>query len=336
MTIGKSSRKGSVRAPKFLDKMTGFYGRLDEPETAEKGKREDNVTGVKEGDIVGSCPAIDLYTEAEPGVFEFNQGMMEDNDTLTLLRRKPSFISSRWRRSIRKTLTQTVSASEKTSTEMKTDVPVLEVTTVDVKSHWRRSTRKKKQSEFQVVLGREKDLITDKERGTQSPDLNVLEVETKVQTDVGQREEEEEKLVYPASRVEAEDQVLINDKRGRKEEDVGEEMTLKGQDEMKLLKRSMLKNYRKAFDRAFRQGWENFITNLYSVTLAPVSSSQLSSSATSKQTHQDSVLEEYRVICKQQNIYTVEPMPSSPSSSPSKETHHDSVLKEYRVICPRQ
>lgn len=63
---------------------------------------------------------------------------------------------------------------------------------------------------------------------------------------------------------------------------------------MKMVKRNTVKNYRKALDRAFRRGWEAFITNLYSVTLTPVtSSSPTSSSPLSKKKQQNnSVLAE--------------------------------------------
>ncbi|XP_031647618.1 uncharacterized protein LOC116353941 [Oncorhynchus kisutch] len=242
MAIGKSPRNGSVRSPKYLDKSSGFYGRLDEPEMGG----EEEVRG-REGDWGGSCPATELSTggetdRGEPGVFDFNEGMMEDDDT-TLLRRKPSRLSSRWRRSSRKAKPQAISPREEGP-----------------------------------ILGTEME--------TQTP---VLEVEVRVETEEGQREkertEEERTLVHFASRDEADDQVLVKDnKRGREEEK---------EEEMKVMrKRSTLKNYRKTFDRAFRRGWETFVTNLYSVTLTPDSSS--SSSPPSREMHHSSALAEYR------------------------------------------
>ncbi|XP_010862106.2 uncharacterized protein sb:cb1058 [Esox lucius] len=316
MTIGKSSRKGSIRAPNFLDKTSGFYGRLDEPETVVGGEGGNRMTGMREGDLGGSCPATEVYTGAEAhqgehGVFDFNLGMMEEDNT-TLLRRKSSRLSSRLRRSIRKTLPQTVSSSFDISTEMETDTPVLEVTAVKVKSHWRSSNRKKQQTESQKVSPREVDLTLGEERGILTLGLEVLEVEIKVETEEGQREEEEGML---DTQEPTDDQVLIKDKKRGKQEETEEKRKIKEQEEKK--KRSTLKNYRKAFDRAFRRGWENFITNLYSVTLAPVSPSSalLSSSATSKGTQCDSVLEEDRVICKDQNLYSMTAKPVLYSSS---------------------
>lgn len=84
MTIGRNSRNGSarstIRAPKFLDKSGGFYCRLDEPIAV--------VDGDKEG---GQREKAD----------DFSGGVMED-DGETLLQRKASRRSSRWRRSSRR------------------------------------------------------------------------------------------------------------------------------------------------------------------------------------------------------------------------------------------
>uniref|UniRef100_A0A3B4YLH2 Sb:cb1058 n=1 Tax=Seriola lalandi dorsalis TaxID=1841481 RepID=A0A3B4YLH2_SERLL len=120
MTIGKNSRKNStrssIRAPKFLDKSSGFYGRLDEPETTGEGEEvranavEERGSGVEDASregramsspatSVGNNSGADEVDDAE--AFEFNEGLMED-DGETLLRRKPSRRSSRWRRSSRR------------------------------------------------------------------------------------------------------------------------------------------------------------------------------------------------------------------------------------------
>ncbi|KAJ8007800.1 hypothetical protein DPEC_G00097950 [Dallia pectoralis] len=265
MTIGKNSRKGSVRAPKFLDKSTGFYCHLDEPETAAGGEEGNRATGMR-GDLGGLCSATDVYTGAEAhqeehGLFDFYQGMMEDDNT-TLLWRKSNRLSSRLRRSIRKSLPQTLSPSLDTGTEMETDTPVLEVTMVEMKSRWRRSIRKKQPTESHNAAPWEEDLTLGEERGTQTPELEVLEVEMKVEAEKCQRDEEKKTL--DATREETDDQVLIKEKkRGREEETEEDGKKVTGQEEMK--KRSTLKNYRKAFDRALRRGWENFITNLYSL-----------------------------------------------------------------------
>lgn len=253
MAIGKSPRNGSVRSPKYLDKSSGFYGRLDEPEMG--GEEEERG---REGDWGGSCPDTELSTggetdRGEHGVFDFNQGMMGDDDT-TLLRRKPSRLSSRWRRSSRKAKPQAISprqGDQILGTEM--EAPVLEVTAMDVRrSRWGRSTGKKQGAEPQTVSPREEGPILGTEMETQAPVLEVLEVEVRVETEEGQREkerrtEEERTLVHFASREEADDQVLIKDEnRGREEEK--EEM--KGQEGMKVMrKRSTLKNYRKVRER---------------------------------------------------------------------------------------
>ncbi|XP_061525378.1 uncharacterized protein sb:cb1058 [Phycodurus eques] len=75
MTIGKgsgrSSVRGSIRAPKFLDKSSGFYGRPDEPESAPL---EDEWDGASDVDARGP--------------FDPNEGTPED-DGETLLSGTP-------------------------------------------------------------------------------------------------------------------------------------------------------------------------------------------------------------------------------------------------------
>lgn len=100
MTIGRNSRKtstrSSVRAPKFLDKSSGFYGRLDEPEPATDGGEVSR--DVAENEVKGGgCPSTDALVDEDVEVF----AVIED-DGETLLRRKPSRLSSRWRRSSRR------------------------------------------------------------------------------------------------------------------------------------------------------------------------------------------------------------------------------------------
>ncbi|XP_069015365.1 octapeptide-repeat protein T2 [Embiotoca jacksoni] len=261
MTIGKNSRKSSVRssirAPKFLDKSSGFYGRLDEPESAteERGREVEENGGVKSS---SSQPGADEREEAE--AFEFTEGTMGD-DGETLLRRKPGRSSSRWRRS---------------------------------------SRRKQKDGE----QARDERPGLDTERPADAPE------DSRVKTEEEKTEEESEKtgrakeaaLVHFPVREEEDNQVLIRDKkRGREEEEEeGEEerrMKREQEEGMKMVKRNTAKNYRKALDRAFRRGWEAFITNLYSVTLTPVTSSSSpppsSPSLKKKQLHR-SVLAEFR------------------------------------------
>ncbi|KAJ8338040.1 hypothetical protein SKAU_G00370060 [Synaphobranchus kaupii] len=98
MTIGKSSKK-SPKSPKYLDLADAFYGRLDET-GAERG-----TDGEVEEQGRGDGRTVELQSQAEQrdgkresGVFDFNQGMLEDDGTATLLRRSPGRRSSRWRR----------------------------------------------------------------------------------------------------------------------------------------------------------------------------------------------------------------------------------------------
>ncbi|KAM9424321.1 uncharacterized protein KZ484_024966 [Pholidichthys leucotaenia] len=256
MTIGKNSRKSSVRssirAPKFLDKSSGFYGRLDEPETATEAEEVRSVEvvdwredGHKEREV-GSNPVIhnsegDQREEAE--VFHFTEGMMED-DGETLLRKKPSRLSSRWRRSSRR-----------------------------------------KQKEGRV----EEDTAREERPSLSSDDLEDTRVKTEIETEkLRKLEEENEKdrekepvLAHFPAREDADDQVLIREKkRGREEEgEEGRKMKREQEEGMKVVKR---KNYRKALDQALRRGWEAFIANLYSVTLTPVTSPSSPSSPSSK------------------------------------------------------
>ncbi|XP_068444433.1 cilia- and flagella-associated protein 251 [Clinocottus analis] len=284
MTIGKNSRNGSVRssirAPKFLDKSSGFYGRLDEPEAAGEGGevRGEEVEEMcsKTGDSsrdrgVASSPSM-LYTSGadereEVEAFDLDEGMMED-DGETLLQRKPSRRSSRWRRS---------------------------------------SRRKEK-----VVRGEEHVAQDDgRSLGTGSPSdphcpedsRGMIEVETEEEKETEEGKEDawrgmEHALAHFPIRGDADDQVLIRDNKREREEEGEEERRMQREQEeaKKVVKRNTVKNYRKALDRALRRGWEAFITNLYSVTLTPVTSSSQPSSSPSlkkKQQHK-SVLAEFQ------------------------------------------
>ncbi|XP_026171759.1 uncharacterized protein LOC113135732 [Mastacembelus armatus] len=271
MTIGKNSRKtsvrSSIRAPKFLDKSSGFYGRLDEPETTEE------VRGTKvEGDKVedGSpTPTVVHSSEAddreEAEGYDFNEGVIED-DGETLLQRKPSRRSSRWRRS---------------------------------------SRRKQKEGRAEEDSPRDERPSLSTESPADPQVLDHTMVMTEVETErLKKVEKENEKagkgkepaLVHFPTREEADDQVLIRDKkRGREWEGEEERKTKRGQEEeMKVVKRNTVKNYRKALDRAFRRGWEAFITNIYSVTLTPVTSSSPPSPSSKKKHQHSSVLAEFQ------------------------------------------
>ncbi|XP_040887706.1 uncharacterized protein sb:cb1058 [Toxotes jaculatrix] len=281
MTIGKNSRKSStrssIRAPKFLDKSNGFYGRLDEPETTGegeevRGKVEERGNGTEDGGrevrtMSSSTPSeVHNSNEREEAEgFDLSGGLMED-DGETLLRRKPSRRSSRWRRSSRRkqkkgTTEEDAARDERPSpsTENPVDPPVLEGTRVMVEVEMEKL---KKMEEENEKTGRGKTPA----------------------------------LVHFAVREDEDDQVLIRDKkRGREEE--GEEerkMRIEQEEGMKVVKRSTMKNYRKALDRAFRRGWETFITNLYSVTLTPVTSSSPPSPSSKKTQQHSSVLVEFQ------------------------------------------
>lgn len=250
MAIGKNSRKSSVRssirAPKFLDKSSGLYGRLDEPETPIEGREvEENVVdGSRRVEVtVVHDSGADGREEAE----DFPEGMMED-DGETLLERKPSRLSSRWRR----------------------------------------SSRRKQKAEEEQARDERSSLEDVVEARVQ------MEVELEKLKNVQEENGKEPTLVHFPVREEADDQVLIRDKkRGREEEGEEEKKMRREQEEgMKVVKR---KNYRKALDRALRRGWEAFITNLYSVTLTPVMSSPSPTSPSPKKKHQhNSVLAEFQ------------------------------------------
>ncbi|MGH0174791.1 UNVERIFIED_CONTAM: hypothetical protein FKN15_069083 [Acipenser sinensis] len=81
MTIGKNSRK-SPQAPQYLDKASGFYCRLEEAEF------QDDVPMHPEGQK-------NRKHTKEPGMFDFNRGMMDDDGTKPLVRRKSSRSSRR-------------------------------------------------------------------------------------------------------------------------------------------------------------------------------------------------------------------------------------------------
>lgn len=212
MTIGKSPRKSSVRssirAPKFLDKSSGFYGRLDEPEAAEAGEegrgkeveeRWSRTTedGNREGGVVRSqspsaacMSGADEVEKAE--AFDFSEGMMED-DGETLLQRKSSRRSSRWRRS---------------------------------------SRRKEKEGRAQEGPS----------QGTEIPLAPGSPEDKGASIEVGKENEN-----HLAAREEVDCQVLIRDKkRGRDDEGPEERrMRMEQEEGMKMVKRTAVKNYRK-------------------------------------------------------------------------------------------
>lgn len=218
MTIGKNSRKNSarssLRAPKFLDKSSGFYGRLDEPETPGEGE-EVGGTEAGEGGVVSSqsptvvhMPGAGHAERAE--VLDFTEGMMED-DGETLLQRKPSRRSSRWRRSSRRKQEEGRSEEDAARDErpsLGTDIPV--------DPHSLEDNR--------VAMEAEMDGEKEKAGGVKEPTL-----------------------VHFAAREDADDQVLIRDKKRGRDEEGQEERRMKREQEegMKMVKRNTVKNYRK-------------------------------------------------------------------------------------------
>ncbi|XP_023139031.2 uncharacterized protein sb:cb1058 [Amphiprion ocellaris] len=257
MAIGKNSRKSStrssIRAPKFLDKSSGFYGRLDEPEMPSEGREvEENV--IDDGSRVEVTVVQDSWADKSEAE-DFTEGVMED-DGETLLERKPSRRSNRWRRS---------------------------------------SRRKQKEGKAEEEQARDERPSLGTESLEDVVEARVqMEIELEKLKKVEEENGKEPTLVHFPVREEADDQVLIRDKkRGREEEGEEERKAKREQEEgMKVVKR---KNYRKALDRALRRGWEAFITNLYSVTLTPVMSSPSPTSPSSKKKHQhNSVLAEFQ------------------------------------------
>lgn len=112
MTIGKSSKKQKApRAPPFLDRASGFYGRLDEIEIEFRTEVQITEKQPAAKPVLGEMNSKELPDDQEHCVCDVSEGMMED-DGITLLKRKPSRLSRRW--------------SRKSSRRTKTDKPSLE------------------------------------------------------------------------------------------------------------------------------------------------------------------------------------------------------------------
>ncbi|CAN9509493.1 unnamed protein product [Ophioblennius macclurei] len=172
MTIGRNSRtasiRSSIRAPKFLDKSGGFYGRLDEPEIAAESD------DVRDGGDLSGVPSLTQTDEAyETETFDFDEGMLED-DGETLLHRKPTRRSSRWRRSSRRKQKEAKDESNATPEErpgLTTEVTVMEVEIEQLRSAEEENEKMGRGREPVVVhfTAREDEddqvLIRDKKRG---------------------------------------------------------------------------------------------------------------------------------------------------------------------------
>ncbi|KAM4564200.1 uncharacterized protein V3H82_013223 [Fundulus diaphanus] len=255
MTIGRNSRKtstrSSIRAPKFLDKSSGFYGRLDEPESATDGGEMSGDKVEMEAKDTNSSSTVVRNTAADEDVEIF-----AEDDGETLLRRKPSRLSSRWRRSSRRKqkderVEEAQAQDERPGLEVQEDKMRME--TEKLRTMEKETTEEPDIAHFQVrEFADDRVLIRDKKRG---------------------REDEEEE--------EGEEE-----RKMKKEQEEG----------MKMVKRNTVKDYRKAFDRALRRGWGAFITNLYSVTLTPVKSSSppTTSPSLKKKTQHAAVLAEFQ------------------------------------------
>ncbi|XP_047668791.1 uncharacterized protein sb:cb1058 [Tachysurus fulvidraco] len=234
MTIGKSSKKQKApRAPPFLDRASGFYGRLDEIEIEFRTEVQITEEQPAAKPALGEINRKELADDQEHCVCDFSEGMMEDDGT-TLLKRKPSRLSRRW--------------SRKSSRRTKTDKPSLET---DIQS-----------SETQLASAIESsldvNLVTQPDigPGSSAPEPTLIHFSI-------QEEADDQKLIPEGKEIEK----MMTEKMG--ERDVEEK---KDVDNMKIVKRKSLRNYHKVLDKALRRGWETFVANLYSVTLSPVSS----------------------------------------------------------------
>lgn len=242
MTIGKSSKKQKApRSPPFLDRASGFYGRLDEIETEFKTEAQVTEKQPASKPVAGEMNSRELPDDQEHCVLDFSEGMMEDDGT-TLLKRKPSRLSRRWSRKISRR-----TKSDKSSLEM------------DIQH-----------TETEVAP-------------SINPSLDV-HLETHPETLSGIRALEP-MLIYFSVREEDDDQKLIPEDKERQREmkEKRREGAVEGKpdvENMKVVKRSSLRNYHKVLDKAFRRGWETFVANLYSVTFSPISSSVSSPSKT--------------------------------------------------------
>ncbi|XP_061816383.2 uncharacterized protein [Nerophis lumbriciformis] len=128
MTIGKNSRKnsvrGSIRAPKFLDKSGGFYGRLDEPERAPL-EVEFVGENVSEWDVTEGGADVVHVSETDE-VEDMRVFLPMEDDGQTLLCTAPSRRSSgRWQRSSRRRHKQ--GSSQEKSPRDKSPTHILEV-----------------------------------------------------------------------------------------------------------------------------------------------------------------------------------------------------------------
>ncbi|XP_061092935.1 KN motif and ankyrin repeat domain-containing protein 3 [Conger conger] len=263
MTIGKSSKK-SLKSPKYLDLSSGFYGRLEEAEADQETEELGRAEGRTAGGEMQTHAATQRGGKRGSGVFDFNQGMLEDDGTATLLRKTPARRSSRWRRKSGSRKKRLEAEPEDCAPAEESASPARAGETLEVVDSAAPQT-------MEVV---------------DSAAPQTMEV---VDSAAPQTLEAGHLLVHFSVREEADDHVLISKTAERETEG------LRGDEEVKVAKRGKLKNYRKALDRALRRGWETFVCSLYSVTLTPISSTETSPSSSSATTaRQSSAIAEYR------------------------------------------
>lgn len=203
MTIGKSSKKQKApRSPPFLDRASGFYGRLDEIETGAETTEQQPAAKP----VAGEMNSVELPDDQGHCVSDFGEGMMEDDGT-TLLKRKPSRLSRRW--------------SRKSSRRTKSDKSSLEM---DIQS------------------------TETEEAPSNNPSLDT---HIEPQPDTGSvSKAAEPMLIHFSIREEADDQKLIPEAKERRREvkEKRKEGEVEGKtdiENMKVIKRSSLRNYRK-------------------------------------------------------------------------------------------
>ncbi|KAJ8281634.1 hypothetical protein COCON_G00041530 [Conger conger] len=272
MTIGKSSKK-SLKSPKYLDLSSGFYGRLEEAEVDQETEELGRAEGRTAGGEMQTHAATQRGGKRGSGVFDFNQGMLEDDGTAALLRKTPARRSSRWRRK---------SGSRKKRLEAEPE----DCETLEVVDPARPQTLEVVDSAAPQTMEVVDSAAPQTMEVVDSAAPQTMEV---VDSAAPQTLEAGHLLVHFSVREEADDHVLISKTAERETEG------LRGDEEVKVAKRGKLKNYRKALDRALRRGWETFVCSLYSVTLTPISSTETSPSSSSATTaRQSSARAEYR------------------------------------------
>lgn len=122
MTIGRSSKKQKApRSPPYLDRASGFYGRLDEIESDFRTEAQIPEKQAGANSVAKEMISVELHDDQEHWVSDFSEGMMEDDGT-TLLKRKPSRLSRRWSRKSSRRYKSDKSSLEMESQSTETEV----------------------------------------------------------------------------------------------------------------------------------------------------------------------------------------------------------------------